>query len=78
MGALHLSPRPWALGRRRGRPELRLLHRWLDSWRGIGDIVGVIRRVADWNNVPKRLDSIGDGEVIRPMKPWFGLALICF
>ena len=20
-------------------PELRLLHRWLDNWRGIGDVV---------------------------------------
>jgi len=25
-------------------PELRLLHRWLDSWRGIGDIVAGIAR----------------------------------
>jgi hypothetical protein len=25
-------------------PELRLLHRWLDSWRGIGDIVAGMAR----------------------------------
>ena len=29
-------------------PELRLLHRWLDSWRGIGDIVvGMARHGCD-------------------------------
>lgn len=27
--------------------------------------------------MPDRLDSIGDREVIRLMKPWFGVALIC-
>jgi hypothetical protein len=25
-------------------PELKLLHRWLDSWRGIGGIVGGMQR----------------------------------
>jgi hypothetical protein len=25
-------------------PELRLLHRWLDSWRGIGDLVACMAR----------------------------------
>jgi len=25
-------------------PELRLLHRWLDSWRGIGDVVAGMAR----------------------------------
>lgn len=29
-------------------PELRLLHRWLDSWRGIGDIVVGMHR-AGWD-----------------------------
>jgi len=29
-------------------PEFRLLHRWLDSWRGIGDIVaGMARQECD-------------------------------
>jgi hypothetical protein len=29
-------------------PELRLLHRWLDSWRGIGDVVrGMARQEFD-------------------------------
>ena len=26
-------------------PELRLMHRWIDSWRGIGDIGGGMRRL---------------------------------
>jgi hypothetical protein len=26
-------------------PELRLLHRWLDSWRGIGDLVAGMARL---------------------------------
>jgi hypothetical protein len=31
--------------------ELRLLHRWLDSWRGIGDIVaGMARQGFDLNS----------------------------
>jgi hypothetical protein len=25
-------------------PELRVLHRWLDNWRGIGDIVTGMKR----------------------------------
>src|SRR5262245_13157771 len=33
---LHLSPRA---------PELHLLHRWLDSWAGLGLIVGGMRRL---------------------------------
>jgi hypothetical protein len=28
-------------------PELRLLHRWLDNWRGIGDAVRGMARQAD-------------------------------
>src|SRR5439155_19956155 len=33
---------------REDEPELRLLHRWLDSWRGIGDIVvGMARHGCD-------------------------------
>lgn len=36
----HLSPHA---------PELQLLHRWLDSWRGLGDIVGGTRRRLGYN-----------------------------
>jgi hypothetical protein len=35
LGFLSLEPR---------EPELRLLHRWLDSWRGIGDVVIGMKR----------------------------------
>jgi len=37
--------------------ELRLLHRWLDSWRGIGDIVNGMHR-AGWD---LQLTEYGDG-----------------
>ena len=36
LGFLHLSPRA---------PELRLLHRWLDSWSGVGLIAVGLHRV---------------------------------
>jgi hypothetical protein len=29
-------------------PELRLLHRWLDCWRGVGDVVTVMNRQGYW------------------------------
>jgi len=29
-------------------PELRLLHHWLDSWRGIGDVVTGMNRQGFW------------------------------
>jgi len=29
-------------------PELRLLHRWLDSWRGVGDVVTGMNRQGYW------------------------------
>ena len=38
-------------------PELHLLHRWLDSWRGIGDIVGGMHR-AGWD---VQMTQYGDG-----------------
>jgi hypothetical protein len=30
------------------QPELRLLHRWLDSWRGVGDVVTGMNRQGYW------------------------------
>src|SRR5262245_3094755 len=41
----------------RREPELCLLHRWLDSWRGIGDIVGGMHR-AGWD---VQMTEYGDG-----------------
>ena len=29
-------------------PELRLLHRWLDCWRGVGDVVTGMNRQGYW------------------------------
>jgi hypothetical protein len=29
-------------------PELRLLHRWMDSWRGVGDVVTGMNRQGYW------------------------------
>ena len=29
-------------------PELRLLHRWLDCWRGVGDVVAGMNRQGYW------------------------------
>ena len=40
-----MIPRRLAFAQRPAQaPELRLLHRWLDSSRGIGEIVGGMRR----------------------------------
>jgi hypothetical protein len=42
-------------------PELRLLHRWLDSWRGIGDVVaGMVRQ-----GYLRRYDGQGRRAVLR-------------
>jgi hypothetical protein len=38
-------------------PELRLLHRWLDTWRGIGDIIVGMHR-AGWD---VQMTQYGDG-----------------
>jgi len=36
-------------------PELQLLHRWLDSWRGIGDIVvGSTHPLSMYTNCPSQ------------------------
>ena len=29
-------------------PELRLLHRWMDCWRGVGDVVSGMNRQGYW------------------------------
>lgn len=39
-------------------PELRVLHRWLDTWRGIGDVAAGMHR-AGWD---LQLTEYGDGQ----------------
>jgi hypothetical protein len=39
-------------------PELQLLHRWLGSWRGIGDIVAGMAR-QDYDLELRRYDGLG-------------------
>jgi hypothetical protein len=39
LGFVSLEPRA---------PELQLLHRWLDSWRGVGDVVTGMNRQGYW------------------------------
>src|SRR5215470_10970194 len=43
-------------------PELRLLHRWLDSWRGLGDVVTGMNRQGYWLHLSERgrRDVAGD------------------
>jgi hypothetical protein len=52
-------------------PELRLLHRWLDSWTGLGLItVGIERRVAEPS--PRAPTLMGESQLEAPRN--FGVA----
>ena len=55
LGFLALEPRA---------PELQLLHRWLDSWRGIGDVVVGMNR----QGYRLHLTNIEPGTAARPSR----------
>jgi len=59
LGFLQLPPRA---------PELQLLHRWHDTWIGLGQVVGgVERRGCAATCVPARIDA--DGAATLPWRP---------
>src|SRR5262249_14134064 len=44
-------------------PELRLLHRWLDCWRGVGDVVTGMNRQGFWLHLPGNLGKAREERV---------------
>ena len=74
LGFLQIAPRA---------PELRMLHRWLDAWRGVGVLTAGLHRIGydltliqqsdeGWNAtffVTGRIRSIAGGWAVSPT-PW--------